>query len=127
VGAEPNITTANVLVGAVMTVVASWGAFCANLNHTVLNVAAGSLTLNAVDVPAPTTYYLFVNPAGVVARSTADPDITYGENTYVKMARVRLASNAGTAELFFLRRSWTPCFDVINEIGATSADTPPQW
>jgi hypothetical protein len=92
-----------------------------------LNIAAGSLTLNAADVPAPTTYYLYVNPSGVVERSTTDPDVTYGEDTYVRLARIRLLSNAGTAVVFFIRRSSTPCYDMLNEIGAFSADTPPLW
>jgi hypothetical protein len=127
VSVDPNVTASEVDVGGVMTVVLSYDEFCCNLGGVQRDIPAGSITLNAADVVNPTTYYLYVNPSGVVERSTTDPDVTYGADTYVAMARARIASNAGTAEIFFVRRTHTVCEYLLNELGASSADFPPQW
>lgn len=127
ISVDPNVTASEVLVGGVMTVVLSYDEFCCNLGGAQINIAAGSITLNTADVVNPTTYYLYVNPSGVVERSTTDPDVTYGEDTYAPIARARIASNAGTAEVFYLRRASTFCQYLLNEVGAYSADIPPLW
>ena len=76
VSVDPNVTVSEVDVGGVMTVVLSYDEFCCNLGGVQRILPAGSITLNAADVVSPTTYYLYVNPSGVIERSTTDPDVT---------------------------------------------------
>lgn len=124
---DPSITPSEVLDGGVMRVRLAWSEFCCNLGSAQLIIAAGHLDLNTVDVPAPTTYYLYVNPSGVVERSTTDPLVTYGANAFVPLARARIDSNAGTARIFYLRRMFIYCENLLSEIGEYSADVQPVW
>jgi hypothetical protein len=127
VSADPDVVASETLVDGVMTVVLSYDGFCCNLGGQQRDIAAGSITLNAADVVNPTTYYLYVNPDGVVERSTADPDTTYGADAYAPLARARIRSNTGTAEVFYVRRASTFCQYLLNEVGAYSADVTPLW